>query len=390
MGKSSIEWTGSTWNPLRARNVVTGKVGTWCQKVSEACRSCYAEAHNARNLPHGSSGLPYSAQGGERAEIFIDPKMLEEPLWRQKPETYFVCSMTDLLLERHSFEMIDQLFAIMALTPQHTYQCLTKRPERAAEYLSAPDRPQRIVDAAFNGAGLDAARGSRLSLLVGEGLSRRIEMDNAGIASWPLPNAWLGTSVEDQANADKRITELQWCPAAVRFLSVEPLLGPIDLRLPGVLKRTKPEGFDALSPARQEEVIAMAARAEYMARCETVDWVIVGGESGHGARPMHPAWARSLRDQCIVAGVPFFFKQWGAWAPMEALGAKSWRRTFWDGTTARGCLRGSDGDLFGGRSFETRYPWEDHEYPCMVNVGKHAAGRLLDGREWNELPEVSR
>jgi protein gp37 len=288
MGKTKIEWArnasgsaGSTWNPIRARAIATGKVGTYCQRISEGCKHCYASAHNLRNLPHGSTGLDYDAQGGRASESFINPKMLAEPLCRKKPETYFVCSMTDLFLERHTNEMISALFGVMAATPQHTYQVLTKRPGRARKFF------EWVGDKApVEALGRIAAFVSGIDLC-----------DRSDGRAWPLNNIWLGVSVEDQANADKRIPELLATDAVVRFLSCEPLLGAIDLN-----------GY--LCDHEWERGVPCG-----------INWTIVGGESGHGARPMHPAWARSLRDQCVAAGVPFFMKQMtnaaGRKIPME-------------------------------------------------------------------------
>lgn len=151
---------------------------------------------------------------------------------------------------------------------------------------------------------------------------------------WPLPNVWIGVSVEDQARADERIPLLLETPAAVRWVSAEPLLGRVDLR---AMKR------------------------------DGLDWVVAGGESGPGARPMHPDWARSLRDQCVATGIPYFFKQWGEWvpAPEEMNYAEA---------AALACRL--------NREFE---PWSSGH--TVIRVGKRKAGRLLDGREWNEYPE---
>ena len=176
---------------------------------------------------------------------------------------------------------------------------------------------------------------------VHEVASGRIYSDSA---NWPPNNCWLGVTAENQEWADKRIPLLLQTPAAKRFVSVEPMLGPVELDLRGI------------------------------------DWVICGGESGRGARPMHPDWARSLRDQCQAAGVPFFFKQWGAW--QNGSGEN------WDGLVVL-----NDGRVTPGpeeMDLETRNRWPRLSPTIMCKVGKHAAGRLLDGREWSEFPEVSR
>lgn len=325
MGKSRIEWCGSTWNPIRARNIVTSQVGTWCQKISPGCANCYAAAHNHRNLPHGSSGLPYTAQGGERAKIFLDPKMLAEPLRRKKPETYFPCSMTDLFQAAHSPELIAAVWAVMAACPQHTFQVLTKRPERALEFL-------RWCSGSWNRTNHPwGALAAYAPVAVSSVL--------APLGPWPLPNVWLGCSVEDKPRRD-RIDHLRETPAALRFLSLEPLLedlGTLDL--------------------------------------SGIGWVIVGGESGHGARPMHPAWVRSLRDQCVAAAVPFFFKQWGEYGQF-LLPAGPWRYVAEDGRAT----------AIGERPTDESVAWAR-----VDRVGKGRAGRLLDGRTWDEMPrEVAR
>jgi protein gp37 len=231
------------------------------------------------------------------------------------------------------------VFAVMALAPQHSFQVLTKRPERARAYLDRPD--------ARRGAGTSA------SLLSATGRYSHPDID---LTKWPLPNVWLGTSVEDQATADARIPHLLATPAAVRFISAEPLLGTVDLTnalyfgpggitMRGYLKNpAEPDDFHYHAPK--------------------LDWVIVGGESGPGARPMHPDWARSLRDQCRAAGVAFHFKQWGEWIP-----------TTFDNYP----IEEQESDEIEGRlAVILGLP--------MYRIGKGAAGRILDGRTWDEVP----
>lgn len=276
MGKSSIEWTGSTWNPIRARNADTGQVGTHCVKVSPGCLNCYAETHNARNLPHGSSGLPYTAAGAARAEYLVDAEMLAEPLRRRKPETYFPCSLTDLFM--YPPEMVARLFAIMAATPWHTYQVLTKRPEGMAAFMApgmggyeddVHNLAQHLAGITWDGRGSDPWRYP--SGPATKNLEKRMPW------RWPLPNVWLGVSVEDRRHGLPRIDVLRQIPAALRFLSIEPLLEDLgEINLDGI------------------------------------GWVIVGGESGHGARPFDVRWARSIIEQCRAAAVPVFLKQLGA------------------------------------------------------------------------------
>jgi len=239
---STIEWTEATWNPV-----------TGCTKVSPGCAHCYAEtfAERFRGVP----GHPY--EGG--FDLQLRPERLRQPLEWTRPRLIFVNSMSDLFHEDVPLEFIRQAFEVMGHAHWHTFQVLTKRSARLAEL------------------------GNELS--------------------WP-DNVWMGVSVENQ-RWTSRIDDLRRVPAAVRFLSCEPLIGPLKLDL------------------------------------ADIHWVIVGGESGHRARRMKPEWARDIRDQCTTAGVPFFFKQWGAY------------------------------DEAGTR------------------VGKGKSGRLLDRKPWSELPVQS-
>jgi len=317
---TTIEWAqnvdgtqGETWNPIRARNIATGKVGTFCTKVSSGCTHCYAETHNLRMLPHGSAGLEYSAQNEKHAEIFIDPKTLAAPLRKKKPTTYFVCSMTDIFHRLHSFEIIAALWGVMATCPRHRFIVLTKRPERAREWFGAQfgleSCEETVARAAeFHGGVIWDSRGNdRWAYPANAG-----DVSNRRAWTWPLPNVILGTSIEDQETADRRRPHLMACPAACRMLSIEPLLAPIDLHFPPVLRRIKPPGFAEKSPAQQEEIITQTARTELIARGMAEDWIVCGGESGHGARPCDIGWLRSIRDQCRAAGIACFVKQLGA------------------------------------------------------------------------------
>ena len=193
---------------------------------------------------------------------------------------------------------------------------------------------------------------------------------------WPLPNVWLGTSIEDQATADDRIPHLLTTPAAVQFVSAEPLLGPVDLRI-----------VQARGSSRVQNCVTgrsfSETSLERLPDGPRLDWVIVGGESGPHARPMHPDWVRSLRDQCIAAGVPFFFKQWGEWELSldRDRDDPDWRADYSNNYTDRGKSRWIN--IEGGRGFH------GDRFCVMRRVGKRASGRLLDGREWSEMPEVS-
>jgi protein gp37 len=246
---SAIEWTGSTWNPV---------VG--CSKVSTGCLNCYAERMARRLAAMAASARKRGKRPGRTANyehvvdgngqwnghVYLDTDAVKDPLAWKRPRTVFVNSMSDLFHEEVPFDFVRQMFDVMNRCPQHTFQMLTKRPHRTARVAS------------------------RLN--------------------W-TSNIWMGTSVENEA-VSERIDALRSVPAAVRFLSLEPLLGPLtDLDLDGI------------------------------------HWVIVGGESGPRARPMEPYWATDIRDQCVRQAVPFFFKQWGGVNKKKAgrrLGGRTW------------------------------------------------------------------
>lgn len=349
---TKIEWThrpgtrGVSWNPLRARNKATGGMGHYCVKVSPGCEHCYAE----RMQPRFTNPIRYAAQDLSLVKGVLDERALAEPLHWRAPRTVFVCSMSDLFGEWVPDAWIDRVFAVMALAPHHTFIVLTKRPERMTAYL-APARAHPVglaaLDQTFESIGKNPkSRVGERVMLTG---------DIAHLAKWPLPNVWPGVSVEDQRRADERIPLLLDTPAAVRFISAEPLLSAILLTFIPAVGRA---GW--LTPLSGEHQL-QPAHADH--RGAKLDWVIAGGESGPGARPMHPDWARSLRDQCAAAGVPFFFKQWGEWAPAPP--TTSW----------------SDHEMV-PPSLKTLWSSGD----TSLRLGKHRAGRLLDGREWSHWP----
>lgn len=288
---TDIEWCrtedgtkGQTWNPVRG-----------CTKISPGCK----------------------------------------PLRRKKPTTYFVNSMSDLFHEQVPFEYIAAVFGVMAACPQHTFLVLTKRADRMRKFSCWVEHEQR-----HRGDFQQHA----WQIFEAEAVEHVPDLPALGMASsWPLQNVWLGVSVEDRKYGLPRIDELRATPAAVRFLSVEPLLEDL-----GTLDLTG------------------------------IDWVIVGGESGHGARPMHPDWARSIRDQCVAAGVPFLFKQWGAWVPRDHTEHPP---------------KGSNWGVLerDGNYLETATTWTDEPNGGVAIrlVGKDKAGRVLDGRTWDEMPRRS-
>lgn len=348
---TKIEWTDRVWNPT-----------TGCTRVSSGCDFCYAvrTTHRfAMMKPKVYGGLTVLNNKGERhfnGTVRCLPERLPDPLHWRKPCRVFVNSMSDLFHKDVPFEFIDKVFAVMALCPQHVFQILTKRPERMEEYLLWIDPRMTVGDTDRVDRVARAAR----------------QRYGESMIFLPLSNVWLGTSIEDQATADERIPHLLRCPAAVRFLSVEPMLGPIEnitrwIELaknihgdgpfayihapPGVYcAESNPRG--ALSVRAQPEGLLGVKPSEF----RRIDWVICGGESGPGARPVHPEWVRSIRDQCHAPGVPFFFKQWGEFAPQENL------------RSVYGSTKMVDG---------------------MYRIGKKAAGAMLDGREWREYPETA-
>jgi protein gp37 len=294
---STIEWTDATWNPV-----------TGCTKVSPGCDHCYAETFAERW--RGTPGH-YFENG---FDVQLRPDKLGLPLTWKKPRRIFVNSMSDLFHDDVPDSFIGQVWEVMAKTPQHTYQILTKRPGRMRSLLNRPS----LRDYLFT------------------------------YGPWPLRNVWLGVSVEDQKWADVRIPLLMDTPAAVRWISAEPLLGPVDLGIADIHAGHESDDVNGaphppicLDCSTDEHEVEWFRRDLTEPGHPKLDWVVVGGESEPGARPMNADWARSLRDQCSAANVPYLFKQWGA--------------------------HDADGK----------------------RVGKGKAGRLLDGRTWDGYPEVA-
>jgi protein gp37 len=333
---TKIEWTDATWN------VVNG-----CSVLSPGCTNCYAMRLAGTRMRHHPSrqGLTVPSKAGPvwNGTVRFNDKVLLDPLkWRQ-PRRIFVCAHGDLFHDAVPNEWIDKVFAVMALAPQHQFQVLTKRAQRMRDYMIQPDR-RTLVAYRFNAC---------------DGVSSEAKRRRANypLNVWPLPNVWLGVSVEDQARADERILHLMATPAAVRWLSCEPLLGPVDLDAAW-------HGESALDSECWGECNWCRNGADFppLHNCQRgqqeggcwaehpkgrsgVDWVVVGGESGPGARAIDPEWARSLRDQCAATGVPFLFKQWGEFSPTS-----------------------------------------DANGPYMMRTGKRAAGRLLDGQLHDAFP----
>lgn len=357
--RSAIEWTDATWN------VVNG-----CSVTSPGCTNCYAMRLAGTRLRNHLSraGLTRTVNGNPvwTGETRFNDKVLLDPLRWRRPRRIFVCAHGDLFHESVPDEWIDCVFAVMALAGHHTFQVLTKRPERMRAYLTDPAMPERVnavLDAMLEEHGCKPLWGG--------------SYDDAEdrLRGGPLPNVWLGTSVEDQTRADERVHHLLSTPAAVRWLSAEPLLGLIDLRhlQPG----DPPTEIDAL--AGRHGVIR-----PHRGECERIDWVVAGGESGPNARPMHPDWARSLRDQCAAAGVAFLFKQWGEWSPDDGPPA-SGRDTIFEGA-ARAAVRVDDAWQYLDNGFQGPVEWCERPSNWLFRLGKKRAGRLLDGVQHDGYP----
>ncbi|NWG24569.1 MAG: phage Gp37/Gp68 family protein [Pseudorhodoplanes sp.] len=365
---TTIEWCrnadgtqGVTWNPIRARHRETGKRGWFCVHKSDGCRFCYSEWQNMKGGDSGGNGLAYAAQNLAKIEVYLDEKTLLAPLSWRKPRTIFVCSMSDLFGEFVPDAWIDRIFAVMALSPQHTFQVLTKRSERLREYFAK---------AAPNVLPYEGIRQAVDSII------DRVTMGFNINYTKPLPNVWLGVSAERQKEADERIPDLLATPAAIRFVSCEPLLGPIDLT--NIRVQLEGKSFMTRSALSARDPLDKGSPEL------TLDWVIAGGESGKDARPMHPAWARSLRDQCAAAGVPFFFKQWGEWAD-QTDSPPAARRASQDH------IFSPNGEVLGvgvehGRHGMVDCDWRDKGGAWMGRVGHKKAGRLLDGRLHDAMP----
>lgn len=339
-----ISWTDATWSPV-----------TGCTKVSDGCLNCYIERtppfrmngrafacprcggtgyvedSDGNRLAFGKAGKPLlgaqctrcagtgRAGVGDTTGVRMHEDRLGVPLHWRKPRKVFVCSMADLFHDAVSSSFIASVFAVMALSPQHTFQVLTKRHGRMQSLLSSPDFHWRVWHAI-----LTISHGKSLPIPPAITAHFRGGARLSESAMEALPNVWLGVSVEDQKTADLRIPALLDSPAAVRWLSCEPLLGRVELRMEsgcpdaGRCHHACTGGHcwrvatcEPLTGYRAGEPYAGLWDEEDRRRATGIDWVVVGGESGPNARPMHPDWARSLRDQCASTGVPFHFKQWG-------------------------------------------------------------------------------
>ena len=325
MAKTKIEWATHTWNPI-----------TGCSPVSEGCQNCYA-ARIAKRLA-GRAGYPKD-DPFRVTRVTLHPDRLREPLRWRKPRNVFVASMGDLFHEDVPDDWILKVFDVIGSCPQHIFMILTKRPEQMKEFI------EKLQVRYYN---------------ICSPIKAEFRLKETPFFSKykPIKNLWLGVTAENQQRADERIPILLQIPAAVRFVSVEPMISKVSLGKwllsPGwVPTFNNPDNaFGDKSSEPTDEYI---------------QWVICGGESGHSARPMHPDWARSLRDQCQAAGVPFLFKQWGEWN-IEHKQSESV-------------------ELFRLKSNQQVAKAQGGGHWLFTRVGKKRTGRLLDGQVWDQFPK---
>jgi protein gp37 len=384
---TTIEWTDRTWNPV-----------TGCTKVSPGCDHCYAE--NIARRFAGSKAFPNGF------DVTLHEDRVDQPYRWKKPARVFVNSMSDLFHQDVPDLFITRVFEVMEANPQHTFQVLTKRHARMRSFVQRREAQREEYAAKFDDCPTEAMR-------------------NSPAAKWararsgqPPANIWLGVSVENQRWADIRIPALLETPAAVRFLSCEPLLGPIDLWGPIVPGLGRPKltywldgrpYFDEAKATTTHTGLTMAP----LSTGPRLDWVIVGGESGPGARAMHPQWARTIRDQCEHSGVSFFFKQWGEWGPAPFQVRVCDPDVGWKGTEEELAAAKRDSEARGATHVHTGNPYVedgeqkywlhemDHKPWSLERVGlpdgtaairrwgKKHAGRELDGRTHDAFPAAA-
>lgn len=329
MANTRIEWADRTWSPV-----------TGCTKISEACEHCYTERMSKRLA--GRYGYP----ADNPFQVTFHPDRLKEPLRWRKPSRIFVCSMGDLFHPDVPDAIKLKVFDVIGGCPQHVFMILTKRPEQMKGFI-------------------DKLQVSAYNICVPIKTQFRLEKTPFFSQYRPLRNLWLGVTCENQQRADERIPILLQIPAAKRFVSVEPMLGPVDINRWTKETCTNYGGIGRV-PNHPHIPAHMCQRCKGTGKVSypRFDWVICGGETGPGARPMHPKWVRSLRDQCQATGTAFFFKSWGDWCPSWC-GAQSWEP-----------------------DHNTPFYFFDSPPIKTRRIGKKKAGRLLDGQEWSQYPGV--
>lgn len=344
--RSNIGWTDTTLN-----------IASGCTRVSDGCLNCYID----RTAPFRIEGRRFDGPGiGATTGVALHPKRLRAPLRWTRPRRIFINSLADLWHDEIPDELIARLWIVMAMAEQHRFQLLTKRPARMRALLTSPAWPQLLadalpwvienVDARMPAARVDAAWAW---------LRAR---ERPGDLVEPLPNVLIGVSVESQ-DVTYRIRDLLRTPAALRWLSCEPLIGPLDLRpwLP------------------------------------QLDWLVIGGETGPAPRPMHPDWARGIRDQAVAAGVEVYFKQWGVWGPAP------WALPREPGESDAAYRARSDAgaathtvSIEGHLHEPPHRPWSiergtipaESTHEPIRRWGVKAAGRELDGHVWDDDPAL--
>lgn len=392
--KTGISWTDATWNPV---------VG--CEKVSQGCKFCYAKTlHDMRHAAvlAGKNLAPQYAEPFERVQLMHD--RLTMPLSWREPRRIFVNSVSDLFHDDVPFDFVLLVFAVMAVAPRHTFQILTKRPARMREFFAwmlshrHGWHPVEQMHIAANEHFCNL--GAKVSVADARAWDRAPHYSKE-VVGWPLPNVALGVSVENQAAADERILLLRETPAAIHFLSCEPLLGPLDIK-----KHLWPVHPSWPSKYRSpEDAIAAGAPVEYKPQGlisqawadSLIRWVIVGGESGQrkqAVRPMHPDWVRSLREQCERSKTALHFKQWGDYREYDD-GDGIGTRMVYTGTVnadlaATTAINPTWIDARGNLFNDPDNLPEDTPCRLMERVGTKRAGRTLDGRTWDEFPESRR
>lgn len=368
--KTGIEWTDATWNPI-----------TGCAIVSRGCTNCYAmKLAGTRLKDHPSRyGLTQASKAGPvwTGEVRLNESWLGQPLRWKRPRKIFVCAHGDLFAENVPDEWIERVVAVAIaawLLNGHISQILTKRPARMRDTFK-----RRVFWEAVNLRIADLVRGHYDPLTI----------DDYG-PEHPCDGLWLGTSAEDQASANQRVPALLETPAAVRFVSAEPLLGPIDFR--AIQPADKYHQVDALNGT-------FGFSRPHIAYSPRIHWIIAGGESGPGARPMHPAWAREIRDACKAAGTAFFFKQWGSWAPVSEMSDQAIDACYRPAhptrpESTRHCLVANMVMHQDGARFRDSAIYQSGAYAAgtgamrLMHIGKRRAGRHLDGLEHSEMPEA--
>lgn len=285
MASTKIQWATKVWNPV-----------TGCDKISEGCANCYADKFAKRLQKNPNEDISHKYRNGFK--VTTHPEALSEPEKWKKPQRVFVCSMGDLFHEDVPFEFITRVFATMLMHPQHTFMLLTKRAQRMKDFIDWVNPTCLIY----------------------------------------IKNIWFGVTAENQRRFNERVTILLEIKASLHFVSVEPMLGEIDLNKAFIL----PEVSDG------------------ELKNHWLDWVIVGGETGHNARPLNPRWVKSIQEQCQTANIPFFFKQWGEWITIDRTEVK------------KHPLNNLKTDL--------------HDHLVYAKVGKKVAGHLIDGKEFKQFP----